>query len=80
MVLAMVMAPDFDGPGESGPRRFAVIDHTGRIVGGLEKLAEEGLFTLSAGSRVVRLLPPLTTSRGELEEALNTLTGVLSRR
>ena len=40
-------------------------------------LAERGLLTLSAGSRVVRLLPPLTTTRAELDEARRMLLDVL---
>ena len=43
----------------------------------IEELARRGLLSLSAGSRVVRLLPPLTTSRPELEQAHATLLDVL---
>jgi acetylornithine/succinyldiaminopimelate/putrescine aminotransferase len=44
----------------------------------IPKLLERGLIALTAGQDAVRLLPPLTVSRGELEEGLEILREVLS--
>ncbi|RKX34786.1 MAG: acetylornithine aminotransferase [Verrucomicrobia bacterium] len=44
----------------------------------LVSLREKGLLALSAGGNVVRLLPPLTVSRAELDEAVALIAGVLA--
>lgn len=41
-------------------------------------LMGEGLLTVPAGDTVVRLLPPLNTSREEAAEALKIFRGVLA--
>jgi len=43
----------------------------------LKELMERGVLALPAGSTVIRLLPPLTISRGELSRVVNTLGDVL---
>jgi len=43
----------------------------------LKSLRSNGLIALSAGENVIRLLPPLTTTKAELEEAINILSKVL---
>lgn len=40
-------------------------------------LDEAGLLTVAAGPKVIRLLPPLTVSEQEIDEAVNLLKGVL---
>lgn len=42
-----------------------------------DKLAEMGLLTLSAGEKVLRLLPPLTVKDAEMEEALDIIHDAL---
>ena len=39
---------------------------------------EKGLFVLTAGPKVVRLLPPLVISEEELQKGLDILIGVLA--
>jgi acetylornithine aminotransferase len=39
--------------------------------------AERGLIVGTAGEKVFRLLPPLTTTRAEIDEALDTIESVL---
>ena len=39
---------------------------------------EEGVLTLSAGPTVIRLLPPLTISRDELDTVISKLLKVLA--
>jgi acetylornithine/N-succinyldiaminopimelate aminotransferase len=41
------------------------------------KLDEAGLLTVSAGPKVIRLLPPLTVSKEEIDEAVSILKQVL---
>lgn len=45
----------------------------------LKSLRSSGFIALPAGENVVRLLPPLTTTKAELEEAIDILTKVLSQ-
>ncbi len=42
------------------------------------KLDEAGLLTVSAGPKVIRLLPPLTVSKEEIDEAVAILKAVLA--
>lgn len=42
------------------------------------KLDEAGLLTVSAGAKVIRLLPPLTVSKEEIDEAVAILKAVLA--
>ncbi|WP_110114550.1 acetylornithine transaminase [Bacillus sp. CGMCC 1.16541] len=44
----------------------------------IQSLKEEGLLTLGAGPHVVRLLPPLTVTEGELKQALDSIEKVFS--
>lgn len=46
----------------------------------LRSLLDLGIIALGAGPRVLRLLPPLTIDRAELQEALLALTKIWSRR
>ena len=51
-----------------------------RDVARLMELARaQGLLVLSAGARVLRLLPPLTVSDQEIDEALRRLEAALAR-
>lgn len=43
----------------------------------IPKAEEEGLLVCSAGTKVVRLLPPLTVSKEEIDEAIEILKNVL---
>ncbi|MFL0584395.1 acetylornithine transaminase [Solibacillus silvestris] len=43
-------------------------------------LDEAGLLTVAAGPKVIRLLPPLTVSEQEIDEAVNLLKGVLKEK
>lgn len=45
----------------------------------LANLREEGLLALSAGTNVLRLLPPLTVTYEELEEGINKMIKVINR-
>ncbi|WP_338449062.1 acetylornithine transaminase [Niallia oryzisoli] len=45
----------------------------------LKSLRSNGFIALPAGENVVRLLPPLTTTKAELEEAIDILTKVLTQ-
>ena len=42
------------------------------------KLDEAGLLTVSAGPKVIRLLPPLTVTKEEIDEAVAILKNTLS--
>ena len=42
-------------------------------------MREEGLLVVAAAGRALRLLPPLTVSRKELDEALVIIERVLSK-
>ena len=44
----------------------------------LEALIERGILALPAGSTVIRLLPPLTISRQDLDTVVDTLQEVLA--
>src|SRR5699024_5159070 len=44
----------------------------------IEQLIDNGLLVLSAGEGVIRLLPPLTVSKKEIDEAIILLERVLS--
>lgn len=44
----------------------------------VKKLDEAGLLTVSAGPKVIRLLPPLTVSREEIDEAVAILKAVFA--
>ena len=44
----------------------------------VSKLDEAGLLTVSAGPKVIRLLPPLTVSKEEIDEAVSILKNTLS--
>lgn len=43
----------------------------------ISKAEEEGLLLVAAGTNVIRLLPPLTVSKEEIDEAVNILKKVL---
>ena len=43
----------------------------------IERLRDNGLLTLPAGPKVIRLLPPLTVTEAELQEALTIVERVL---
>lgn len=43
----------------------------------MEQLTNEGLLVLSAGPQVIRLLPPLTMTKSEMDEGVQKLTKVL---
>jgi len=45
----------------------------------LKSLRSNGFIALPAGENVIRLLPPLTTTKSELEEAIDILTKVLTQ-
>ncbi|KAA9027540.1 acetylornithine transaminase [Niallia endozanthoxylica] len=45
----------------------------------LKNLRSNGFIALPAGENVIRLLPPLTTTKSELEEAIDILTKVLTQ-
>jgi len=45
----------------------------------LASLREEGLLALSAGSNVLRLLPPLTVSNEEIDLGLGIIASVLKK-
>ena len=47
----------------------------GAIVG---TLLEQGLLCLTAGHNTIRMLPPLTISKAEIDTGLRILSGVLS--
>ena len=38
---------------------------------------DQGLLTVPAGDQTVRLLPPLTVTKGEIDQALEKLTATL---
>ncbi len=44
----------------------------------VSKLDEAGLLTVAAGPKVIRLLPPLTVSKGEIDEAVAILKNTVS--
>ena len=43
----------------------------------IEEARESGLLTVPAGSRVIRLLPPLTVRRTEIDDAVEILAGAI---
>lgn len=43
----------------------------------IEEAREGGLLTVPAGSRVIRLLPPLTVRRAEIDDAVEILAGAI---
>ena len=45
----------------------------------LESMRSKGLIALSAGENVIRLLPPLTATKEELQAALEIITSVLNQ-
>ncbi|HAY74120.1 MAG TPA: aspartate aminotransferase family protein, partial [Opitutae bacterium] len=45
----------------------------------IKAMREEGLLVVAAAGRALRLLPPLTVSRKELDEALAIIERVLSQ-
>ena len=45
----------------------------------LEALAEQGVLALTAGPKVLRLLPPLVITEEEIEQVVDTLDEVLRR-
>ncbi len=45
----------------------------------LEALAEQGVLALTAGPKVLRLLPPLVITEEEIEQVVETLDEVLRR-
>lgn len=45
----------------------------------INKLRKNGLLTLPAGTHVIRLLPPLTVTYDELDQALHILVGTLKQ-
>ncbi|MGM8212395.1 acetylornithine transaminase [Virgibacillus sp. W0430] len=48
------------------------------VTGIIPKLLENGLIVLSAGPNVIRLLPPLTVTKDEIDQAVTILADVLS--
>lgn len=46
----------------------------------LLKLQEQGLLTLTAGPNVLRLLPPLTADKAELDKAVETISHAINTR
>lgn len=44
------------------------------------KLDEAGLLTVAAGPKVIRLLPPLTVSEAEIDEAVEILKSVIKKK
>jgi acetylornithine/succinyldiaminopimelate/putrescine aminotransferase len=44
----------------------------------VKKLAEAGLITIAAGTKVVRILPALNVTKSEVQEGLEILQRVLS--
>jgi acetylornithine aminotransferase/acetylornithine/N-succinyldiaminopimelate aminotransferase len=59
--LGMLVGVEFDAPAQ-------------KVVAGC---AERGLIVGTAGERVLRLLPPLTTTRAEIDEALGVIESAL---
>jgi acetylornithine aminotransferase/acetylornithine/N-succinyldiaminopimelate aminotransferase len=59
--LGMLIGVEFDAPAQ-------------KVVAGC---AERGLIVGTAGERVLRLLPPLTTTRAEIDEALGVIESAL---
>ncbi|MCA1064323.1 acetylornithine transaminase [Rossellomorea aquimaris] len=49
------------------------------VKGIIEELRENGLLTLPAGPRVIRLLPPLTVTYDELDQAVHILVSTLKK-
>ena len=43
----------------------------------IEVLAEQGVLALAAGTTVIRLLPPLVISEGQIDEVVEVLVGAL---
>jgi len=59
-----------------------VVDPTGPVLADdpapvRRAILDAGLVTTQAGARVIRLLPPLVVTQGEIAEALDILRGVL---
>ncbi|MBM7636589.1 acetylornithine transaminase [Streptococcus saliviloxodontae] len=52
------------------------IETTGDLTDLVSKARDKGLVVLTAGTNVIRLLPPLTVEKDELEEAINILTDI----
>lgn len=46
----------------------------------LQQLRDKGFLALSAGENVLRLLPPLNTTKEELQEAINIIAAVLKEQ
>lgn len=44
----------------------------------IERLRKEGLLAISAGGQTIRLLPPLTVSQSELDEACSIIERIIS--
>ena len=44
-----------------------------------KEAAKKGVFVLTAGKDVIRLLPPLTISKEELKEGLNVIIDILKK-
>ena len=45
----------------------------------IEALAAEGVLTLPAGTTVIRMLPPLVITEGQIDEVVEALARVLGR-
>ena len=44
----------------------------------VDRLAEKGILALTAGKKVLRLLPPLVMAREDIERVAETVRGVLA--
>ncbi|NRG43627.1 acetylornithine transaminase [Bacillus sp. CRN 9] len=56
------------------------IELNGDLSGLLQELREEGLLVLTAGVNVLRLLPPLTVSKEEIDLAIHTISKILNKQ
>lgn len=46
----------------------------------IQKIMHNGLLTLSAGEKVIRLLPPLTVTTDEIDQAVVCLQEILQKQ
>ena len=56
---------------------FGIRQQGWEVANVLAKAEEAGLLTVAAGNNVLRLLPPLTVSKEEIDEAINILKQIL---
>ncbi len=56
------------------------IEVEGEVLELLARIREKGLIVLTAGQDVIRLLPPLTISRTDIDQAVNILTETFNEK